>query len=117
LQLTPNATRLLERWGLNANLESLVSNPKIFTVHRYSDGKLLGQRENYGDEMKQKYGAHFWDIHRADLQLGLYHHAESLGVKFRFGVLVESHNFIKPSVTLTNMEEIEGDLIVAADGI
>lgn len=94
----------------------MVSKPKIFTVHRYSDGKLLGKRENYGDEMFKKYKANFWDIHRADLQLTLYHHARELGVKFRFGVLVEGHDFSIPEVTLSDGERVRGDLIVAADG-
>ncbi|KIW99461.1 uncharacterized protein Z518_11200 [Rhinocladiella mackenziei CBS 650.93] len=96
LQLTPNATRLLERWGLQPRLQNLVTCPEIFTIHRYSDGKLLGQRQHFGQEMLRKYRANFWDTHRADLQLVLYDRAESLGVKFRFGVLVEGHNFKVP---------------------
>ncbi|KAH9203818.1 hypothetical protein DL95DRAFT_500329 [Leptodontidium sp. 2 PMI_412] len=117
LQLTPNATRLLERWGLRDRLENLVSNPQTFTVHRYSDGALLGKRENYGQEMLEKYKANFWDIHRADLQIALYDRARSLGVEFRFGVLVERHDFKIPEVIISTGERIGGDLIVAADGL
>lgn len=94
----------------------MVSNPQTFTVHRYSDGALLGKRENYGQEMLEKYKANFWDIHRADLQIALYDRAQSLGVKFRFGVLVERHDFKIPEVILSTGERIGGDLIVAADG-
>jgi salicylate hydroxylase len=77
----------------------------------------LGQRKHYGDEMLRKYKANFWDIHRADLQLALYAHAQELGVKFRFNVLVEKHDFSIPQVTMSNGEKIDGDLIVAADGM
>lgn len=94
----------------------MVSKPKLFTAHRYSDGKLLGRCENYGDEMLRKYKANFWDIHRADLQLALYARAQELGVRFRFNAHVEKHNFSTPAVTLSNGEVIRGDLIVAADG-
>lgn len=66
--------------------------------------------------MHRRHGANFWDIHRADLQLALFHHAELLGAKFRFGVLVENHDFSIPQVTLSDGEQLQGDLIVAADG-
>lgn len=101
---------------MNSRLEKLVSKPQIFTVHRYSDGKVLGKRENYGDEMLSKYNANFWDIHRADLQLALFDRARALGVRFRFGVLVEKHDFSIPEVTLSDGERLRADLIVAADG-
>ncbi|KAK5064361.1 hypothetical protein LTR84_000194 [Exophiala bonariae] len=117
LQLTPNATRILERWGLSDILANVISKPQTFSIHRYSDGLLLGKRENYGEEMLSKYKSNFWDIHRADLQLALYHHAERLGVKFRFGVSVEGHDFVIPEVLLSTGEAIRGDLIVAADGL
>ncbi|KAB5540244.1 hypothetical protein GE09DRAFT_252781 [Coniochaeta sp. 2T2.1] len=117
LQVTPNATRLLERWGLNGRLQGLVSNPQVFTVHRYSDGALLGKRDNYGAEMLDKYQGNFWDIHRADLQTAMYERARELGAEFRFGVLVEGHDFSLPEVTLSSGEKIGGDLIIAADGL
>ena len=114
--MTPNATRLLQRWGLGPRLEKLASSPEVFTIHRYNDGEVIGKRDGYGDEMLAKYKSQFWDIHRADLQMALYERAEALGVKFRFGALVTEHDFESPSVTLSSGERIECDLIVAADG-
>jgi salicylate hydroxylase len=114
--LTPNATRLLQRWGLGPQLEKLSSSPEVFTIHRYSDGDVIGKREGYGDEMLAKYNSHFWDLHRSDLQITMYDRAVALGVKFMFGAPVTEHDFESPSVTLSNGERIECDLIIAADG-
>ncbi|OAL54678.1 FAD/NAD(P)-binding domain-containing protein [Pyrenochaeta sp. DS3sAY3a] len=115
LQVTPNATRLLKRWGLLHSLEKLASSPKEFTIHRYSDGALIGKRDNFGEEMLAKYKSPFWDMHRADLQIGMYERAKELGVEFKFGALVTSTELETPSVTLSNGDRIDGDLIIAAD--
>ncbi|TKX23978.1 FAD-binding domain-containing protein 19 [Elsinoe australis] len=116
LQLTPNCTRLLQRWGLNPVLEPLATKPEVFTIHRYN-GDLLGRREGYGDEMLAKYRSNFWDMHRADLQRVLYEKAQELGVEFRFGAQVVEHRLDVPEVTLKNGDCITGDVVVAADGL
>ncbi|KAH9207837.1 hypothetical protein DL95DRAFT_428931 [Leptodontidium sp. 2 PMI_412] len=112
----PNATRLLKRWKVSHRLEKLSSSPKTFTIHRYKDGTILGKRENYGEEMLEKYKSPFWDMHRADLQIALFERAKELGVNFRLGALVGAIDLETPSATLASGECIEGDLIVAADG-
>ncbi|PSN71900.1 FAD/NAD(P)-binding domain-containing protein [Corynespora cassiicola Philippines] len=117
LQVTPNATRLLSRWGIANDLAKLASSPEVFTIHRYSDGRIIGERKNYGAEMLEKYKSPFWDMHRADLQISMYDRALALGVDFRLGALVTATDLKAPSVTLKNGERIECDLIVAADGL
>ncbi|KAH7112074.1 hypothetical protein B0J11DRAFT_562444 [Dendryphion nanum] len=116
LQVTPNATRLLTRWKIAHILEKQSSSPEIFTIHRYSDGALIGQRENFGKEMIAKYKSPFWDMHRADLQIAMYNRAKTLGVNFRLGATVTTIDLDTPSVALSTGERIESDLIVAADG-
>ncbi|OCK90490.1 FAD/NAD(P)-binding domain-containing protein [Cenococcum geophilum 1.58] len=117
IQLTPNATKLLLRLGLAESLASKVAEPVSFTFHRYSNGGVLGHRANYGAEMKEKFGGPFWDTHRADLQMALYEKAQELGVEFQFGARVTAYDFSKPTATLATGETLEGDLIVAADGL
>ncbi|OCK75246.1 FAD/NAD(P)-binding domain-containing protein [Lepidopterella palustris CBS 459.81] len=117
LQLTPNATKLLLRLGLRDALAPKAAEPVSFTFHRYSDGKRIGHRQNYGAEMQRKFKAPFWDMHRADLQQALYKRATELGVKFRFGAKVSGYEFSEPSATLKTGEVVEADLIIAADGL
>lgn len=66
--------------------------------------------------MIRKYGAPYWDMHRADLQLAMYERAEELGVKFRFGATVIAYDFEASNVSLENGDKVSGDLIIAADG-
>ncbi|CRL22669.1 Aromatic-ring hydroxylase-like [Penicillium camemberti] len=117
LQLTPNATRELLRWGLGDRLEKVATNPEVFTILSYKGDKLLGKRNGFGEEMSSKYGAPFWDMHRADLQIAMFERAQDLGVKFRFGVTVTTYDFEGSKVSLSNGDEVSGDLIIAADGL
>lgn len=77
---------------------------------------MLGKRNGFGEEMSSKYGAPFWDMHRADLQIAMFERAQDLGVKFRFGVTVTTYDFEGSKVSLSNGDEVSGDLIIAADG-
>ncbi|OBT97710.1 hypothetical protein VE01_05027 [Pseudogymnoascus verrucosus] len=117
LQITPNAAKLLIRWGLGDQLQKVTTVPEQFTIYRYSNGEVLGKRDNYGAEMLAKYGAPFWDVHRADLQIAMYERAKNLGIKFRFSAQVESYDLATPKAILQGGEEVHADLIIAADGL
>ncbi|KAJ6026877.1 hypothetical protein N7460_011694 [Penicillium canescens] len=117
LQLTPNATRLLLRWGLKSRLEPLASSPEEFVVRRYDGKKLLGERQGFAAEMFDKFGSYYWDMHRADLQLAMYERAVSLGIRFQFGVLITEINGYLPELTSDKGESFTGDLVIAADGL
>lgn len=67
--------------------------------------------------MWQKYDAPFWDLHRVDLQLALVERAKELGVQLRLGARLSSIDFDKPAIVLENGDQLEADLIVAADGL
>lgn len=86
-------------------------------MRRYSDGKILSRTDDFNGEMKRKYGAAFWDLHRVDVQRALAERAKQLGTKIRFSARVADIDFDKPSVKLENGEELQADLLVAADGI
>lgn len=67
--------------------------------------------------MRKRYGAPFWDLHRVDVQRALADKAKSLGATIRLGARVADIDFDKPSLKLENGEELNADLIVAADGL
>lgn len=67
--------------------------------------------------MKRKYGSEVLNISRADVQKGLYHRAQELGVEFHFGTRVVEVDMDGGRVTSAAGLEFQGDLIIGADGI
>ncbi|KAK7426102.1 hypothetical protein QQZ08_007412 [Neonectria magnoliae] len=116
LQVTPNSSRLLQQWGLLKKIWETAAEPTFLAVHRYS-GQTLALEENFDKKMREKYGAPFIDIHRVDLQLGMFDRAKELGVKFHFGQKVQSIDFDIPQITTKSGITSKANLIIAADGI
>ncbi|WQF87618.1 Putative FAD-binding domain, FAD/NAD(P)-binding domain superfamily [Colletotrichum destructivum] len=116
LQVTPNSTRILQKWGLPDRLWKSASEPTELVVHRYS-GQVLAKEENFDKTMRARYQAPFIDLHRVDLQLSLYERARDLGVRFRLGEKVQDIDFDAPELTTQSGTRARADLIVAADGL
>jgi len=116
LQVTPNSTRILQKWGLPDRLWKSASEPTALVVHRFS-GKVLASEENFNEKIRAKYQAPFIDLHRVDLQLSLYERAKELGVQFQLGQKVDNINFDIPELTTQSGVKARADLIVAADGL
>uniref|UniRef100_L2G0S0 FAD binding domain protein n=1 Tax=Colletotrichum fructicola (strain Nara gc5) TaxID=1213859 RepID=L2G0S0_COLFN len=116
LQVTPNSTRILQKWGLPDRLWKSASEPNTLVVHRYS-GSVLAKEENFNKNIRAKYQAPFIDLHRVDLQLSLYERAKELGVRFALGEKVDSIDFDLPELTTQSGVKARADLIVAADGL
>lgn len=116
LQITPNASRLLRHWGLEAEVEAAAAEPTLLAVHRYSNGKVLAEEQDFDKKIRQKYGAPFLDVHRADLQKLLYTKALSLGVRVELGVRISqvTHG---PEVVLESGKQVPADLVIGADGL
>ena len=117
MQITPNASCLLQRWGLGDAIDTLAAEPTFLAVHRYSNGKVLAMEEDFDLKMRKKYGAPFVDMHRVDLQKCLYSKAIELGVTVRLGARVSKVDCNTAEVFLESGEKVIGDLIVAADGL
>ncbi|KAK5134322.1 hypothetical protein LTR08_006751 [Meristemomyces frigidus] len=117
LQITPNASKVFQHFGIYDELEAKAAEPSFLQVRRYSDGKVLSRTDDFNGDMKKKYGAAFWDLHRVDVQRALAERAKQLGVTIRLGARVADIDFEKPTITLENGEELHADLLVAADGL
>ncbi|KAI0449075.1 FAD binding domain protein [Xylaria acuta] len=117
LQLTPNATRLFRRWGVFDELKSKAAVPSYLAVRRYDGTQLLAYEERFQEKMIQRYGAPFWDVHRADLQTCLVHRAISLGVDMEVGCEIDSVDFDQAVVTAKDGRCFRGDVILGADGL
>ncbi|KAM0721729.1 hypothetical protein Q7P37_002654 [Cladosporium fusiforme] len=117
LQITPNASKLFAEWGILETLQPKAAEPTYLAVRRYSDGKILSRTDDFDTEMRRKYNAPFWDLHRVDLQVALCERAKQLGVEVRLGARVADVDFETPSVSLESGDILTADLVVAADGL
>ena len=66
IQLGPNATRILQTWGLGSALLRAACQPETLVVHDAASGQVLG-RLPLGDAMQRRYGAPYLTLHRAAL--------------------------------------------------
>jgi salicylate hydroxylase len=121
LQITPNASRLLSKWGLLEKAEAVCAEPTRIAAHRYADGKVLLDEPNFKQNIRRKYGnsAPFIDMHRIDLQTLLFDRAVELGVAVRFDAKVVhiQHNEDHPVIILDDNTHHQHSLIVGADGL
>jgi salicylate hydroxylase len=117
LQVTPNATRLFHHWGVYDELRSKAASPSYLAVRRFDGTQLLAYEDSFQEKILERYGAPFWDLHRADLQAALVRRAVSLGVDIQVGCEVEDIDFDRATVTTRDGRTFEGDLILGADGL
>jgi salicylate hydroxylase len=66
IQISPNASRLLGRYGLGEAMARVAVRPSAIVFRRWQDGRVLG-REELGDSIESQYGAPYLHFHRADL--------------------------------------------------
>ncbi|KAF4540142.1 Monooxygenase FAD-binding protein [Lasiodiplodia theobromae] len=118
LQITPNSSKLLKRWGVYEKLQSQACEPKSLVVHRYT-GKILAKEDNFDEHMNERYGSPFSDVHRVDLQQALVATARELGVTIRLGQRVDALDLdaVRARIRTTSGDEYHCDLVVGADGL
>ncbi|KAK1594749.1 FAD dependent oxidoreductase [Colletotrichum navitas] len=127
LQLTPNATRLLQAWGLGPTLSPLATRPSTLSVHRYDGTRLLAHESRLQETIQSRYGHPFWGLHRVELQRALVDRCTALGVEIHLSARVRSVDFARAVVTIaqedsdgasgTHSVDIGGDVVVCADGM
>ena len=117
IQVSPNCSRLLRRWGLGKHLDKIAVKPECLALRRYDTGETIGLTK-WGEVMEREYGAPYYHIHRADFHK-LLHDLVAPHVTILLGspVIGCDPNPISPSVTLKSGKVVRGDLIVGADGV
>ena len=117
IQLGPNATRVLEAWGLGTALARVAAFPQRLAVRSASSGDLLAQLP-LGELALERYGAPYATVHRADLHGVLLDGAADAGAELLVQARVERVRESAEAVlvSLGGPEEIEGDVLVGADG-
>src|SRR5580692_4502087 len=116
IQISPNASRILNRLGLEEPMRRAGVRPKAILIRRWDDGRELA-RQPLADACERNFGAPYYNFHRADLLdllsaavpadvlhldhrcVGLTQHADRVEVRFHNGATADA------------------DVVVGADGI
>lgn len=119
LQLGPNATRILQSWGLGSALDAVAAFPEFLRVCRAQDGSELG-RLPLGERSRERYGAPYATLHRADLHALLLSSLEGrslvhLNLNARVNGFLDTPEGVQ--LSLPDGHRVEGDALVAADGL
>ncbi|OBZ73032.1 3-hydroxybenzoate 6-hydroxylase 1 [Grifola frondosa] len=114
IQVSPNVSRLLRRWGLGDALDAVAVRPEAIALTRYDTGERVGYTR-WGERM-EAFGAPYYHIHRADFHKLLYDLAAPV-MDLRLNATVVSVDPDAPSLTLASGETVHGDLIIGADGV
>ena len=120
LQVSPNVSRLLIRWGLGERLKQCAVQPEAIVFKRFSDGSVVGY-SRWGEGIARELGAPYYHMHRADihrliLDLVLANPRITLHLNSRVKS-IEATPSPKVSITLLSGDTFEGDMIIGADGV
>ncbi|WP_423455855.1 FAD-dependent monooxygenase [Ottowia sp. VDI28] len=119
IQLGPNATRILQAWGLGDALRAVAAFPERLCVRNASSGGTLGVLP-LGKHMQACYGAPYATIHRADIHgLLVRALAQQADVHVNLGQALAGFSDDGRAVTVTvgQSTRVEGDVLIGADGL
>jgi salicylate hydroxylase len=119
LTLSPNATHVLQAIGLSDSLERIGMRPARGGVKHWRTGELTVEISR-GDEMLRKYGAPYYQVHRADLHreladLVVTSDPEAIRTGHAFVALQDDGRRVK--LKFADGQYAEADVILAADGV
>ena len=119
LTVSPNATHVLNAIGLEGVLERIGMRPDRGGVKHWQTGELLVQISR-GSEMLQKYGAAYYQVHRADLHRELANlvvatDPQAIRTAHAFKGLREDASGV--TLFFENGREAHADAVLGADGV
>ena len=116
IQISPNASRILQRLGLTVSLHRYGVRPLVIHIRRWDDGRTLA-RQPLADECERTFGAPYYHFHRAEF-------LELLAEALPPGLIRLDHQCVdlkqsadRVEVRFANGANSEADLVVGADGI
>jgi salicylate hydroxylase len=121
LQLSPNATAVLQKLGIIERLVRFALRPKSIVIRRARDGAMLALLPL--EDAESRWGAPYLVAHRADLQRALLEAAASQpGICLIAGAAVSG--FVSGAHTISvsvsqdgKLSTVEGDCLIGADGV
>ncbi|KAJ7701904.1 FAD/NAD(P)-binding domain-containing protein [Mycena rosella] len=115
IQISPNLSRLLIRWGLGNELRKASVKPESITFRRYNTGHRVGWTK-WGENMDRDYGAPYCHVHRADL-LDMLFKLASPYMSLFLNSRVVSLDPDLGKVTLESGQTFRADVVLGADGV
>lgn len=118
LQMAPNASRVLKRWGLLEKALEIGVRPKHLVFRDALTGEEL-TRQTLGGDFEERYGAPYVVIHRSDLHRILLEACQDAGVRLVNDVVVEKVETVNArGVAHTASGDLyEADVVIGADGL
>nr|WP_187972947.1 FAD-dependent oxidoreductase [Aquibium microcysteis] len=122
LQLSPNATRILDRLGVVERLRAAAVQPEAIVLRRARSLREIA-RVPLGAGAVARWGAPYLTVHRADLQAALVARVQrEPSIRLVTGATVRDAAYHARGVTLSidhagAVIEAAGDLAIAADGV
>jgi salicylate hydroxylase len=119
IQMGPNVMRVLDGWGLSAALAHTAAFPDALQVRDALSGQALAQLP-LGNSARQRYGAPYATVHRADLHAALLKALQDRAdVYLHLGQPLRAftQNAQEVAVQRESGPAVEGDILIGADGL
>lgn len=122
IQIPPNSSRILLKWGLGQKFQEKVMMPANIFLRAYDSGNVLSTQP-LDPYCSETYGAPYWHIHRAHFHKILVEAAQEEGVNIILGHRVEDIEYPAPNKVLVKAVaggqtvSFAGDVVIGADGI
>ncbi|MBQ1023709.1 FAD-dependent monooxygenase [Micromonospora sp. C95] len=116
VQLAPNATRLLHRLGLAEQLRTVAVLPQTIEMRRWNDGELL-RRTPLGESCRDRFGAPYYTLHRADLHACLLGLSPPEQIRLNARCIGVTQTADSAQLRFADAASVKADLVVGADGI
>ncbi|KAF9448815.1 FAD/NAD(P)-binding domain-containing protein [Macrolepiota fuliginosa MF-IS2] len=117
IQITPNVSRILIRWGFGDQFDEMGVKPNFAAFRRYKDDEVVGINI-LGDDIQKRFGSPYWNVHRADLLQVLYDAAKPFIQVIQDRVVsISTSSRGSPFVTTETGLVVHSDVIIGADGI
>ena len=116
IQISPNASRIVQHLGLGEKLAKFGVRPLAFHQRRWEDGRTL-LRTPLGDSVLEAFGFPYYQVHRGDLltMLTAALPAERLHLGHKLAAFEERGDRV--SMRFDNGARADADLMIGADGI